>query len=157
LIIGRRLERLDQNEKQALTAAAVIGRSFNFRLLAAICKIDVDELFTIIEKAQRMGIIVTNSQRPEAPFSFAHELVRQTLLAAISAPRKQHLHAGVADAIEGLYCGDVKERAGEIAQHLLKAESFVDGRRLVRYLKALPTGWSHMNVRPGAKVHQLSQ
>ena len=155
LIIGRRLERLDQNEKQALTAAAVIGRSFNFRLLAAICKIDVDELFTIIEKAQRMGIIVTNSQRPEAPFSFAHELVRQTLLAAISAPRKQHLHAGAADAIEGLYGGNVKERAGEIAEHLLKAESFVDGRRLVRYLTALPRDLPSFSA--GAKVQQLSQ
>jgi hypothetical protein len=157
LIIGRRLERLDENEKQALTAAAVIGRSFNFRLLAAVCKIDVTELFTIIEKAQRMGIIVTNSQRPETPFSFAHELVRQTLLAAISAPRKQHLHAGAADAIEGLYGGNTKERAGEIAEHLLKAESFVDGRRLVRYLTALPTDWPRLTVMTGAKVQQLSQ
>jgi hypothetical protein len=157
LIIGRRLERLDENEKQALTAAAVIGRSFNFRLLAAVCKIDVTELFTIIEKAQRMGIIVTNSQRPETPFSFAHELVRQTLLAAISAPRKQHLHAGAADAIEGLYGGNAKERAGEIAEHLLKAESFVDGRRLVRYLTALPTDWPRLTVMTGAKVQQLSQ
>jgi hypothetical protein len=157
LIIGRRLERLDENEKQALTAAAVIGRSFNFKLLAAICKIDVAELFTIIEKAQRMGIIVANSQRPETTFSFAHELVRQTLLAGISAPRKQHLHAGVADAIEGLYSSNVKERAGEIAEHLLKAESFVDGRRLVRYLKALPTDWSHLTVRTGAKEQQWSQ
>ena len=155
LIIGRRLERLDENEKLALTAAAVIGRSFNFKLLAAICKLDVAELFTIIEKAQRMGIIVASSKSPEAPFSFAHELVRQTLLAAISVPRKQHLHAGVADAIEGLYRGDVKERAGEIAEHLLKAESFVDGRRLVRYLTALPTDLPSFVA--GAKVQQLSQ
>jgi hypothetical protein len=35
LIIRRRLERLDENEKQALTAAAVIGRSFSFQLLTA--------------------------------------------------------------------------------------------------------------------------
>ena len=85
------------------TAAAVIGRSFSFRLLTAICKIDVDELFTIFEKAQQMGIIVANSEGPEKPFTFSHELVRQTLLAGISSPRRQHLHAGVADAIERLY------------------------------------------------------
>jgi predicted ATPase len=35
LIISRRLERLDENEKQALAAAAVIGRSFSFELLAS--------------------------------------------------------------------------------------------------------------------------
>jgi predicted ATPase len=32
LIISRRLERLDENEKRALAAAAVIGRSFSFQL-----------------------------------------------------------------------------------------------------------------------------
>ena len=93
LIIGRRLERLDENEKQALAAAAVIGRSFSFQLLTATSQIDVDELFTVIEKAQQMGIIVPSSEGPEKPFTFAHELVRQTLLAGISAPRRQQLHA----------------------------------------------------------------
>ena len=134
LIIGRRLERLDENEKLALTAAAVIGRSFSFKLLTVICEIDVDELLTIVEKAQQMGIVVASSEAPEKPFTFSHELVRQTLLAGISAPRRQHLHAGVADAIEGLYHGAVNERAGEIADHLLKAGSFADRQRMERWL-----------------------
>jgi predicted ATPase len=126
LIISRRLERLDKNEKRALTAAAVIGRCFSFSLLTAICEIDVDELFTIVEKAQQMGIIVASSEAPEEPFTFSHELVRQTLLAGISTPRRQHLHAGVADAIARLEPGAVDERAGEIADHLLKAGSFAE-------------------------------
>ncbi len=134
LIISRRLERLDENEKRALAAAAVIGRSFSFRLLTEVSQIDVDELFTVFEKAQQMGIIVASAEGPGQPFTFTHELVRQTLLAGIAAPRKQRLHAAVADAIESLYPRFVKERAGEITDHLLKAESFADGRRLVRYL-----------------------
>jgi predicted ATPase len=40
LIISRRLERLDESEKRAITAAPVIGRSFSFQLLAAISRID---------------------------------------------------------------------------------------------------------------------
>jgi hypothetical protein len=123
LIIGRRLERLDENEKRALTAAAVIGRSFSFKLLTAICEIEVDELFTIVEKAQQMGIIVASSEGPATPFVFTHELVRQTLLAGISAPRRQHLHAGVADAIARLQPDAVNERAGDIGIHLVKADS----------------------------------
>jgi predicted ATPase len=134
LIIGRRLERFDENEKRALAAAAVIGRSFSFQLLTAASQIDVDELFTVIEKAQRTGIIVPSSEGPQKPFTFAHELVRQTLLAGISAPRQQRLHASVADAIERLYPGAVNERSGEIANHLLKAGSCADSQRLVRWL-----------------------
>ena len=93
LIIRRRLERQDESERRALAAAAVIGRSFSFQLLTAISQIDVDELFTVIEKAQRMGIVVPSSEGPEKPFTFAHELVRQTLLAEISIVRRQQLHA----------------------------------------------------------------
>ncbi len=93
LIIGRRLDRLDENEKRVLAAATVIGRSFSFQLLNAISQIGVDELFTIVEKAQQMGIIIPSSEGPERPFTFGHELVRQTLLAGTSAPRRQRLHA----------------------------------------------------------------
>jgi tetratricopeptide (TPR) repeat protein len=112
----------------------VIGRSFSFQLLTGISLIDVDELFTVIEKAQQMGIIVPSSEGPEKPFTFAHELVRQTLLAGISTLRRQQLHAGVADAIERLDPGAVSERAGEIADHLVKGGAFADDRKLVRYL-----------------------
>ena len=134
LIIGRRLERFDENEKRVLAAAAMIGRNFSFRLLTEVSQIDVDELFAVIEKAQQMGIIVASSQGPEKPFTFAHELVRQTLLAGMSAPRKQQMHVGVADAIERVYPRFINERAGEITDHLLKAGSFADSRKLVRYL-----------------------
>src|SRR5216683_188732 len=134
LVIGRRLERFDENEKRALAAAAVIGRSFSFQLLTWISQIDVDELFTVIEKAQQMGIIVPSAEGPERPFTFAHELVRQTLLAGISAPRQQQLHASVAAAIERLYPQAIRERAGEIANHLIKAGSFADEQKLVRTL-----------------------
>ena len=78
-----------------------------------------------------MGIIVASSEGLARPFIFTHELVRQTLLAGISAPRRQHLHAGVADAIARLHPDAVNERAGDIADHLIKAGSFVDGDRSI--------------------------
>jgi len=139
LIIGRRLERLDQNETRVLAAAAVIGRSFSFQLLTATSQVDVDELFTVIEKAQKIGIIAPSSEGPEKPFTFTHELARQTLLAGISAPRRQQLHAGVADAIERLKPGTVNERAAEIADHLLKAGSFADHQRPISSIVTPPS------------------
>jgi hypothetical protein len=86
LIIGRRLERLDENEKRVLAAAAVIGRSFSFELLAGMSQIDVAELFTAIEKAQQMGIIVPSAEGPERPFIFGHDLCVRRYLPA-SPPR----------------------------------------------------------------------
>lgn len=134
LIINRRLARFDPEDMRVLAAAAVIGRSFSFRLLTTVCKVEVDLLFAIIEKAQQMGIIVPSVQGHETLFTFAHELVRQTVVAGISVPRQQQLHLSVADAIERLYSDSVKERAGEIANHLLKAKSFAESHRLVHFL-----------------------
>jgi CheY-like chemotaxis protein/uncharacterized membrane protein len=136
LIIDRRLQRFSDSEIRALSAAAVIGRSFSFQLLTAISQVDVDELFTMIDKAQRMRIIVPSSEGPEKPFTFAHELVRQTLLADISVARRQQLHAKVGAEIERLYPAAVNEYAGEIADHLLKAGSFADREALVRLANA---------------------
>ena len=134
LVISHRLQRLNENERRVLAAAAVIGRSFSFQLLSAITGSDVDELFTIIDKAQHMGTIIPSSEGPGTPFAFAHELVRQTLVSSTSTPRRQRLHAAAAAAIERLSVGAVNERAGDIADHLLKAGSFGDGRKLVQYL-----------------------
>jgi tetratricopeptide (TPR) repeat protein len=134
LVIDRRLERLNDNERRVLAAAAVIGRSFSFQLLTEISQIDVDELFTVLEKAQLMGIIIPSAEGPERPFTFRHELVRHTLFASISAPRQQRLHVSVADAIEKLYPRALNERAGDIADHLLKAGSFADQQKLLHYL-----------------------
>ena len=134
LIIGRRLERFQENERRVLAAAAVIGRSFSFQLLTATSQTDVDELFAVLEKAQRMRIVVPSSEGPEKPFTFAHELVRQTLLAEISIVRQQQLHAKVAAALESLDPTSAKEYAGEISDHLVKAGSFADREGLVRWL-----------------------
>jgi tetratricopeptide (TPR) repeat protein len=134
LIIDRRLQRLNENEKRVLAAAAVIGRSFSFQLLAEISRMDMDQLFDVIEKAQRMGIIAASAEGPERPFTFSHELMRQTLLAGISLPRQQNFHAAVADAIERLHGRLLDERAQDIADHLIKAGPFADAKRLVLFL-----------------------
>ena len=134
LVIGRRLARFDENEKLVLASAAVIGRSFSFQLLAATTPIELDGLFAVIEKAQQMEIVVPSAEGPQRPYSFSHELVRQTILAGISSARQELLHASVAGAIERLYPVAVNERAGDIADHLLKAGSFADVRKLVHFL-----------------------
>jgi len=136
LVVGRRLDRLGKSGRQILTAAAVIGRSFGFKLLETILShVDVDDLLTAIEQAERLGLVVSTSEGPEAPFQFAHELIRQTLLADASLPRRQLLHLRVADAIEKAYPEALSENAVEIAHHLSQAGSLLDCQRLVLHLQ----------------------
>ncbi len=135
LIVSRRLERLGPAAKHVLTAAAVIGRSFSFKLLEALLSdIDIDDLLTSVEQAQRMGLIISSSEGPEAPFRFAHEIVRQTLLADISLPRRQRLHLRVADALEKVDASVNNDRVAEIALHLVHAGSAANRQRTGDFL-----------------------
>jgi hypothetical protein len=103
LVVGRRLERLGVTGKRVLTAAAVLGRSFSFKLLQTVLgEVDLDDLLTSLEHAQRMDLLVPGCEGPETPLEFSHEIVRRTLLADISPPRRHLIHLRLADAAKKL-------------------------------------------------------
>jgi tetratricopeptide (TPR) repeat protein len=135
LVLGRRLSRLSDQTRRILTAAAVAGGSFSFKLLRALAPTQkFDELLGAVDEAQRMGLIVALPDEAEAAFRFAHELVRQTLLSEISQPRRQQLHLKTADALEALYPHERDVRAAEIAHHLIQAGSMAEGQKTALYL-----------------------
>ena len=76
-----------------------------------------------VEEAERAGLIASTVQYPEAKFGFSHELIRQSVLAALSAPRRQRLHLRAADAIEQVYSKTLEDRANDLSFHLVNAGS----------------------------------
>jgi hypothetical protein len=72
----------------------------------------------VLKSGKGWGLVAAPSNEPAAPFALVNELVRQTRLNTISAPRRQRLHLAAADAIEGLYPHEGGVRAAEIAHHL---------------------------------------
>jgi tetratricopeptide (TPR) repeat protein len=135
LVLGRRLDRLSEEAREVLSAASVIGRSFNFVLLETVLdRMDPDALFDGLEEAERTGFITSSSQGPEAPFAFSHELVRQTLLAGISLPRQQRLHLKIALAMEKVFAARIEEHAAELAYHLVKSGPYIDAGKAMSYL-----------------------
>ena len=121
LVISRRLERVSEECRTALTDAAVVGRDFTFDLLEKLTEGDADRLLDAIDEAERANLIVAAdeaagpaSARPaEARFRFAHELIRQTLISGLSLPRRQRLHLRVAETMEQVYGKDAELYAAD--------------------------------------------
>ena len=134
LVIGRRLERVSEECRHVLTTAAVIGRGFSFELLVALGDVDTDALLDAIDDAERAHLITSAGDGPEARFTFAHELIRQTLLSGLSLPRRQRLHLRVAEAMERVYARALEEHAADLAHHLYQAGTAADPRKTVHYL-----------------------
>jgi DNA-binding SARP family transcriptional activator/tetratricopeptide (TPR) repeat protein len=134
LVVGRRIERLGADGARALAAAAVIGRVFSFELLDALAEVDPKVLLEVVEETERARLVRhAPDLSGEDRFMFAHELVRQTVLAGLSAPRRRKLHARVADAMEQHYAARLDEHAALIAHHLQQAGAEED--RVFRYLR----------------------
>ena len=88
-----------------------------------------------MEEAEAGQVIVPEQRDGEVHYSFAHELIRQTLLAGLSLLRRQRLHLAIADAIERTDRKTATTRPSEIAHHLLQAGAGADVERTLGYLE----------------------
>jgi class 3 adenylate cyclase/tetratricopeptide (TPR) repeat protein len=141
LVISRRLERVSEECRTALTDAAVVGRDFSFELLQKLSDVDADTLLDAIDDAERANLIVAADDVPvagdhaaEARFRFAHELIRQTLISGLSLPRRQRLHQRVAETMEQVYGRGADVYAADMAHHLYQAGAAADPARTAHYL-----------------------
>jgi tetratricopeptide (TPR) repeat protein len=135
LVLGRRLERLGPDGRRALAAAAVVGRAFTYELLEALGELPSDALLDVLDEAERARLVSPLSDAAdEDRLLFSHELIRQTLLAELSQPRRRRLHLRVADTLERLFADSLDGHASEIAHHLVQAGSAADRHRLLRSL-----------------------
>jgi pilus assembly protein CpaF len=130
-LIGRRLERLSEPAQRMLVAAAVVGRDFDIALLEAFGELSGHELREALDEATR-GHFLTAAGTDR--YRFAHDLVRQRVLAVLPLPRLQAYHLAVADTLERIYGKSANERAGEIGYHLYQAGTAADPTRTATYL-----------------------
>ena len=134
LVIGRRLERLGEATRRVLATAAVIGRSFDLRLLEDLGSAQPDAALDAVEEAERAHLVSAERAGRELRYRFVHELIRQTLAEALSMPRRQRLHARIAEAIERIYAANLEAHAGVLAHHLYQAGASADLDKTIKYL-----------------------
>ena len=131
-VVRWRLGRLPPGTVEVLTTAAVVGQEFDADIVAAAGGVDADRTLDALEAAEQARLV-----RPAGAldrFSFAHALVRQTIIGDLAAGRRVRLHARVATALERA----TRMRAvpaGELAAHLDAAGGLVDARTALRYAR----------------------
>src|SRR4051794_8799994 len=100
--------------------AAAIGRSFSIAVLEDLAELSGERLLTALEEAAGRRII---EEEPGAPgrYNFAHALIRETLHASMSGPRRVRLHRRIGAIIEQQHAGDPDPPLGELAYHFVQA------------------------------------
>jgi DNA-binding SARP family transcriptional activator/tetratricopeptide (TPR) repeat protein len=95
-VVRRRVTRLTQQCQQLLTVAAVVGRTFDLDLVAALCDLDLDSALDALDPALAEGLVLAD---PSGTFRFSHALVAEALEAEVNHSRRARLHARAAQLL----------------------------------------------------------
>jgi len=132
-VVRWRLARLPDGTGEVLDAAAVAGAEFDADVLADVVEVDLESALDALEAAERARLI--RSAGVLGRFSFAHALVRQTIVDELPAGRRVRLHARIAQALERA-AATRAVAVGDLAAHFTAAGTLVDAARGVRYARA---------------------
>ena len=122
-LVLARIDRLDEEVKQALKLASVIGRSFFQRVLGAISEAsrDLPDNLSALEQAE---LIRQCQAQPEVEYIFKHALVQEAAYGSILVERRRGIHRRVAEAIEALFADRLDEVTSLLAYHYTCAEDW---------------------------------
>ena len=130
-VIVRRVSRLPPDAGPVLRVAALLGRDFEFDLLADVVELDEDPLLDLLDAAVRGGLLVEVASTP-GRYSFAHALLRTTLEAELSRTRRARLHGRIGAAIERRHADRLEAWLDELARHF-GAAGPAESARAVEY------------------------
>ena len=91
-----RAQRLTTLARDLASAAAVIGRSFDFDLLTAVTEAGPDEVAGALRELQAAHLVLPGADA--VTFDFRHALIRDALYADTGLPMRRRLHERVARA-----------------------------------------------------------
>jgi tetratricopeptide (TPR) repeat protein len=115
-IIRNRLDRLDNNTKETLRLASVVGRVFTQRILERIYMAQVP-LSESLETLKALEVIYQIRVLPEAEYSFRHILTQKVVYETLLLKRREELHGAIGRAIEDLYSERLEEQSTILAYH----------------------------------------
>ncbi len=107
-----RFEQLPQDARRVLLCAAVIGRTFDARLLARVTDRSTAELFDALACACKAQLVYESRENP-GQFAFRHAITREIIYRELLSAELQAIHAEVAGCLEQTASGD----AVQIAHH----------------------------------------
>lgn len=113
MLIGERLERLDERSAALLPFAAAMGRSFDPHILARVLDLQAAPLLAALGDLERRGVLRAGAA---GLYDFSHDLIRQAAYHQVSEPRRRLVHLQLARALAALSDPN-GEWSGDLAHH----------------------------------------
>ncbi len=115
-VLSARIDRLAETPKRVLQNAAVIGRSFDLRILGRLTRLN-GELNPQIQYLQDVSLIEGLLEE----YAFRHVLIQEATYESILIKKRAELHQQIGEALEELHSDRMEEFAPLLANHFFNA------------------------------------
>ena len=153
MLLRERVHRVSDKAAQVLSAAAVIGRSFDISQVRGTSGRSEEEVIIALEELVRRGLVREGAGGPLATFDFAHSRLREAAYATTSLARRRLLHQRAAAALRADTSDRDPGRLARIAEHeraagneAIAAETFREAGTRARVLFAQREAASHLET-----------
>lgn len=126
--IQSRVNKLPQEVQDTLRLASIIGREFDYEVLAEASDLDEDALIDCLEATERAQLIEELPLKGDTVFQFVHALIPATMLEEVSSLRKRRIHRKVANAMMKVKPEEVQA----IAYHFIETGDLENGLKYAR-------------------------
>jgi DNA-binding CsgD family transcriptional regulator/tetratricopeptide (TPR) repeat protein len=131
--IQQRTAELEPAALQTLRNAAVIGRRFDFDLLAILTGLPEPELLRSLAALIERQLAVEDAEcLEEDRYRFRHELVREAVLESMLRRERRTMHREVLRALEQRYAEQPGAAVDQLAYHSLQARQLPQAARYAR-------------------------
>jgi class 3 adenylate cyclase/tetratricopeptide (TPR) repeat protein len=148
-VLLARIDRLDDDVKQLLQVASVIGRVFSAPVLAEMTEHRPD-LEDRLRQLEELEFIYPTTLAPQREYSFKHVLTQQAVYDALLRSKREALHERVGRALETVYGDRLEAFSDLLAYHYGRSPN---ADKAVEYLDRSNRKASRMNAVAEAKAH----
>ena len=133
-VIRRRISPLSADAFRALSAAAVVGRDFDLRLVGAASDFPAERALAAVSEAVALGVV---SEEPSSVgvYRFFHPLMREVMYDELPVTARIQLHRRVGEAIEQLHGDDPRPYLAQLAHHFAKVAAAGEGEKARDYAR----------------------
>ncbi|MGE5275912.1 MAG: ABC transporter substrate-binding protein [Acidobacteriota bacterium] len=119
--VEKRIERLPEELRDLLSAASVLGKTFDSKDLASLTE-GAKDLDDDLDRLVREGMLEEERESRGDRLSFSSGIVRDVLYAALSRRRRRSLHRKYAELLEKRYSGRLERVFPELVHHFSQAD-----------------------------------
>ncbi len=122
-VLAARMDRLENETRELIKVASVIGRNFFHRILTEVAS-SIEDIETRLSYLKEIQLIREQKRFHELEYLFKHALAQEVAYESILHQKRKQLHLEVAQAIENVFNERLHEFYGLLALHWTRAEEW---------------------------------